>query len=279
MRFGLFLPPFGDFADPLRVVELAGSAEEAGWDGLFLWDHLISRPGLQVADPWTTMAAIATATTTLRFGALVTPLARRRPWTLARQMATLDRLSGGRLIAGVGLGDDGWGEFSAFGEERAPTKRGKILDEALEVLKGLLSGQPYEHRGEHFSLDAPAFLPRPVQEPLPIWAACRWPNSAPLARAATLQGCFPIFQVSDPPPPPDPGDIAALRRRLQELGAGSDYDIVVRCAFSLEEPATVRTIVANLTEAGVTWMLEAFAPDGPPTAVVEEIVRSGPPRT
>lgn len=93
MRFGLFLPPFDEFAEPRRVMALARSAEDAGWDGLFLWDHMLAGPGVAIADPWVTMAAIATATTLLRFGALVTPLPRRRPWVLSRQIATLDRLS------------------------------------------------------------------------------------------------------------------------------------------------------------------------------------------
>lgn len=279
MRHGLFLPPFGEFAAPSRVVDLATSAERAGWDGLFLWDHMISAPGLAVADPWITMAAIASATTALRIGPLVTPLPRRRPWTLARQVATLDQLSSGRLVLGIGLGDDGWREFSAFGEATEPAARGRILDESLEVVRGLLSGDAYRHQGAEFAVDAPPFLPRPAQDPLPIWAACRWPNRAPLARAARLHGCFPIFQVGDPPPPPSSADIVELRERLEELGAPSPYDIVIRCALSREDPASIADTVADLEDAGVTWMLEAFAPSGPPTEMVEEIVRNGPPRS
>ena len=95
VHFGLFLPPFAEHAEPGMVASLAKVAEDSGWDGLFLWDHMLARPGMAVADPWITMAAIATATTRLRFGAMVTPLPRRRPWVLARQMATLDRLSAG----------------------------------------------------------------------------------------------------------------------------------------------------------------------------------------
>lgn len=106
MHQGIYLPPFAELADPKRVVALATTAEEAGWDGLFLWDHMLAGPGIAVADPWVTMAAIATMTTRIRFGALVTPLSRRRPWVLSRQLATLDQLSTGRLVAGIGLGDE-----------------------------------------------------------------------------------------------------------------------------------------------------------------------------
>jgi len=277
VHFGLFLPPFDEFAEPLRVTALARTAEDAGWDGLFLWDHMLAGPGVAVADPWVTMAAIATSTTRLRFGALVTPLPRRRPWVLARQIATLDRPSAGRLVAGVGVGDDGWSEFSSFGEAEDSVVRGEVLDEALDLLQRFLAGTEVHHHGRHFVVDSTALLPMPRQDPLPIWGACRWPHRKPVARAATLQGCFPIFRVDGPPPPPAPGDIAAIRRMLADFGALPDLDLVVRCALSLEDPARVPDTVSSLEEAGVTWILEGFAPGQPPAAVVESIVGRGPP--
>jgi alkanesulfonate monooxygenase SsuD/methylene tetrahydromethanopterin reductase-like flavin-dependent oxidoreductase (luciferase family) len=277
VHFGLFLPPFDEFAEPRRVMALATSAEDAGWDGLFLWDHMLAGPGVAVADPWVTMAAIATSTTRLRFGALVTPLPRRRPWVLARQMATLDRLSAGRLVAGVGVGDDGWSEFSSFGEPEDPVVRGEVLDEALDLLQRFLAGNEVHHRGRHFVVDSTALLPRPRQDPLPIWGACRWPHRKPVARAAKLHGCFPIFPVDGPPPPPAPSDIAAIRRMLADFGARPDLDLVIRCALSLEDPAGVAETVSSLDDAGVTWILEGFGPGQPPVTVVESIVGRGPP--
>lgn len=131
----MYLPPFGEFADPRRVADLAVMAEQAGWAGLFLWDHMLAVPGLAVADAWTTLAAIAMATRQIRIGALVTPLSRRRPWTLARQISTLDHLASGRLVAGIGLGEDGWKEFSSFGEVVDPRERGLLLDESVEILQ------------------------------------------------------------------------------------------------------------------------------------------------
>jgi len=276
VRFGVFLPPFAEFADPRRVMALATAAEDAGWDGFFLWDHMLARPGVAVADAWVTMAAVATATKRMRLGALVTPLPRRRPWVLARQMATLDQLSRGRLIAGIGLGDDGWKEFSAFGDETSPVLRGEMLDESLELLQRLLGGEAVRFEGRHYAVATTPFLPRPQQHPLPIWGAVRWPNRRPLVRIAHLQGCFPIFASSGAPSPPAPDDIVAIRSTLAELGGDPDIDIAIRYALSLEDPAAIPEAVVSLEEAGVTWILEAIAPGEQPESV-ERVVRHGPP--
>jgi alkanesulfonate monooxygenase SsuD/methylene tetrahydromethanopterin reductase-like flavin-dependent oxidoreductase (luciferase family) len=275
MRFGLFVPPFGDLSDPGRVADLAAKAEEAGWSGFYLWDHMLSRPGVAVADPWIAMAAIATATREIRFGPMVTPLARRRPWTLARQAATLDQLSGGRLVVGVGLGDDGWKEFSSFGEATDPRERGLLLDESVEVLRLLLTGEDVDFDGQRLAVHTTPFLPRPVQDPMPIWAAGRWPNRRPLARAARLQGYFPIFGRSDEPALPPAADLDALRADLQRLGAPDGHDLVIVCALRRMAPADRRRAVATAEGCGVTWLLEGFVP-GRPAAEVEAVVASGP---
>ncbi|MGA8681338.1 MAG: LLM class flavin-dependent oxidoreductase, partial [Acidimicrobiales bacterium] len=159
MRYGLFLPAFAEFADPRRVVRLAVAAEDAGWEGLFLWDHVLAIPGMAVADAWVTLSAVAMATSRLRIGALVTPLNRRRPWVIARQIATLDHLSGGRLVVGVGIGDDDWKEFSSFGEVTGQVARGELLDESLAVLRQLLTGQPVDYEGKRLSVHSGPFLP------------------------------------------------------------------------------------------------------------------------
>jgi alkanesulfonate monooxygenase SsuD/methylene tetrahydromethanopterin reductase-like flavin-dependent oxidoreductase (luciferase family) len=276
MRFAVFLPPFAEFAEPQRVVQLAQQTEEAGWDGLFLWDHMLAFPGMAVADPWVVMAAVAAVTQRIRLGALVTPLPRRRPWVLSRQMASLDRLSQGRLIGGFGLGDDGWSEYSAFGEAVDPVIRGQMLDESLELLQRFLTGEPVNHDGAHYTVHAPPLLPAPLQSPLPLWGAVRWPNQKPLARIAKFQGCFPIFHTPGALPPPDPADIETLHSALLERGAASDIDIAVRCTLSAETAASVPATVASLEHSGVTWMLEAIAP-GTPVDAVTRIVERGPP--
>ena len=111
MQFAIDLPSFGPFSDANRVAQLAVEAEEAGWNGFFLWDHINyklagSPDPVAIADPWIMLAAMALRTTNLKLGPMVTPLPRRRPWKLARETVTLDHLCGGRLVLGVGLGSD-----------------------------------------------------------------------------------------------------------------------------------------------------------------------------
>jgi alkanesulfonate monooxygenase SsuD/methylene tetrahydromethanopterin reductase-like flavin-dependent oxidoreductase (luciferase family) len=276
VKHGIFLPPFGEFASARRVADLAVIAEGVGWDGFFVWDHVYAEPGMAVAEAWTTLAAVATVTSRIRLGALVTPLSRRRPWVLARQIATLDQLSEGRVVAGIGLGDDGWLEFSSLGEETSPRARGELLDESLAIVQQLLSGNGVVYRGRHFHLDAGPMLPTPVQDPLPIWAALRWPNRKPLARAAKLQGCFPIFGTSNRPAPPPVADITALWTELTGLGAPRSLDVVVRSSLHRLDPAARPGVVADLDDAGVTWMLEGFGITQD-AADVTHYVAAGPP--
>jgi alkanesulfonate monooxygenase SsuD/methylene tetrahydromethanopterin reductase-like flavin-dependent oxidoreductase (luciferase family) len=276
VKHGIFLPPFAEFADPRRVAALAADAEQAGWDGLFLWDHMLATPGMAVADAWTTLAAIAMTTSQLRIGPMVTPLSRRRPWVLARQIATLDQLCAGRLTVGIGLGDDGWREFSSFGEETSPNVRGQLLDESLQILQDLLAGNVVHHDGGRFVVDSTAFLPRPAQDLVPFWAAVRWPNRKPLARAARLHGCFPIFAGSgDWPAPPSVADLTALRGALTGLGAPRSHEVVVRVALHRLPEADRDEAVRAMAGAGVSWVLEAFGP-GQPAGPVAEAVRAGP---
>jgi alkanesulfonate monooxygenase SsuD/methylene tetrahydromethanopterin reductase-like flavin-dependent oxidoreductase (luciferase family) len=276
VKHGIFLPPFGEFASARRVADLAVIAEGAGWDGFFVWDHMYAAPGLAVAEAWTTLAAVALLTSRIRLGALVTPLSRRRPWVLARQIATLDQLSGGRVVAGVGLGDDGWREFSSLGEETSPRVRGELLDESLAILRQLLTGNGVVYHGHHLHLDAGPMLPTPLQDPLPIWAAVRWPNRKPLVRAAGLQGCFPIFGTSNRPEPPPVADVTALRTELTSLGAPRSLDVVVRCSLHRLDAGARAGVVTELGDAGVTWVLEGFG-IRQDAADVTDYVAAGPP--
>ncbi|MCU1509041.1 MAG: Luciferase [Glaciihabitans sp.] len=193
----LWLPLFDDLADPRVVARLAADAEEAGWNGCFMWDHLFWRaPVRRVADPWIALAAIATATARLRLGPMVTPLARRRPAKVARETATLDRLSDGRLTLGVGLGSDRFGsELCKTGEQLDDRKRGQMLDESLDILSAAWSGEPVHHRGESYTVDRVAFLPRPVQRPgVPVWAA-GFPGNAKAGATWWLPGFEPGVRI------------------------------------------------------------------------------------
>src|SRR3954452_15145247 len=140
-RRGIFVAPFEELYEPALVAELAARAEARGWDGFFVWDHVAYRePVRSVADPWVTLAAVAVPTSRVLLGPMVTPVARRRPHQLAREAVTLDHLSGGRLVLGVGLGSERTGEFdpARFGEEGEPRARARLLDEGLERLRGHL---------------------------------------------------------------------------------------------------------------------------------------------
>lgn len=265
MRQGVFFPPFDGVADPHRLVELGRAAEGAGWDGLFLWDHLLYAGGVErILDPYISLAAIASATTTLQLGAMVTPLIRRRPQVVARQAVTLDLLSNGRLILGFGIGDDGEsGELSKFGETTDAKVRGRRLSEGLEVLTGLLSGGPVEHDGEHYQARDVTFQPTAAREGgIPIWLAARWPNPAPIRRAAHYGGVF-VIQMKDAE------DVAELRQRLVDEGADLEHFDIVISGFIGDDPSP-------WAKAGADWFLSWIGPYNMDFDEVREMILEGP---
>jgi len=264
MQFGLYLPNFGAFADPVGLASLAATAEAAGWDGLFLWDHVVRREGdYDLADPWISLAAVATATSRLRIGPLVTPLPRRRPWNVAKQAVTLDHLSGGRMVLGVGLGTPRGPEFPAFGEETDLRVRGDMLDEALIVVRRAWSGETVRHTGPHYRVEGVRFLPRPVHGTIPVWGATESVGGRAVRRAAGLDGVFPIGM--------SPGDLPALMDAVaasRPAGAGP-FDVVV---YS-DDPDDAR----RWRGSAVTWWLRLL-PFDRPLAETRPIVEAGPPR-
>jgi alkanesulfonate monooxygenase SsuD/methylene tetrahydromethanopterin reductase-like flavin-dependent oxidoreductase (luciferase family) len=270
MRSGLFLPLFDELADPATVARLACEAEEAGWHGVFVWDHVRWRPPVRaVADPWVTLAAVATATERVRLGPMVTPLARRRPVKVARETATLDWLAGGRLTLGVGLGSDQFGhEFSITGEEPDERERARMLDESLDILTAAWSGKPVRHRGEHYTVDGMRFLPRPVQRPgVPVWIAGLYGKPRPLRRAARYQGFIPVNLE-------DPGqlvqivaDLTALRQAAETAGA-PPYDVIAALPPGSDP--------APYAAAGATWWLAEFPAQATTADLVRAVIRAGP---
>lgn len=282
MRFGLDMPNFAEFADPETVVSLARDAEAAGWDGFFLWDHInvFGETPVPVADPWVLLAAVAGATRRISLGTMVTPLPRRRPWVLARQTATLDQLSKGRVILGVGLGLPAETEFEAFGEDPDIRIRAQKLDEGLAILAGLWTGETYEFRGRHYKVDRTRFLPTPVQRPrIPVWVAGTWPKDGPLRRAAAWDGYFPIKM--DPnggeEEPITPDEIATMRDRLTSLRSGRPIDIVVAQEVVDTKPLDVDRLRA-FERAGATWYLLGLGTRYVDMAALLDRVRLGPPR-
>lgn len=260
------MPLFNELADPIAVARLAAEAEEAGWDGVFVWDHVRWRaPVRQVADPWITLAAVAAATERVRLGPMVTPLPRRRPVKVARETATLDVLSGGRLVMGVGLGGDAFGaELSKTGEQLDDRTRGEMLDESLDIITGAWSGEPVQHRGRHYVVDDVQFLPRPVQPPgVPVWAAGFPGNVKPVRRAARYQGFVPVNLDH-----PDQLTEAVATLSGLRSDPAAPYDI----AIGLPPGADVAPYAA----AGATWWLTDFDPQTLSVDQVRGVLRDGP---
>jgi alkanesulfonate monooxygenase SsuD/methylene tetrahydromethanopterin reductase-like flavin-dependent oxidoreductase (luciferase family) len=265
MRSGLWLPLFEELADPRVVARLAADAEERGWHGVFVWDQLRWRePIKQVADPWITLAAIAAATEEVMLGPMVTPLARRRPAKVARETATLDRLSGGRLILGVGLGGDQFAaEFSKTGEQVDDRVRGEMLDEALAILVAAWSGEPVNYRGRHYLVDDVQFLPRPVQRPrIPVWAAAFPGKVKPLRRAAHYDGFFPV-------------NLEGVDEFAQAVAAVRDLRGDNTAPYDIAVELRPGSDVAPYAEAGATWWMTELEP-GISLDEVRGVIREGP---
>jgi alkanesulfonate monooxygenase SsuD/methylene tetrahydromethanopterin reductase-like flavin-dependent oxidoreductase (luciferase family) len=249
LKRGLFVAPFDELADPGVLVEIGMQAEDHGWDGIFLWDHISYRsPVRAVADPWVALSAIATRTDRLRLGPMVTPLSRRRVQKVARETVTLDRLSAGRLALGVGLGSDRNDELEPYGEVTDPRERARLLDDGLERLARFWAGE---------------FEPPPLQQPrIPVWVAGRWPNRRPIRRAAAWDGYFPI----DLPGPDALSELLAEvdRQRPEQAGA---FDVIVEIERGDQ--------VAPWGEAGATWVLTGFGMQ-PRVDQVREAIETGP---
>jgi alkanesulfonate monooxygenase SsuD/methylene tetrahydromethanopterin reductase-like flavin-dependent oxidoreductase (luciferase family) len=262
MRHAVYVAPHGGLADPRVLVDLAVSAEETGWDGVFLWDHLWRPDELPVSDAMVCLAAMAVATSALRLGPMVTPLARRRPQKVARETAALDHLSRGRLTFGVGLGVNTGGELAHFAEEVDNRQRGDELDEALALLLELWSGDVVNHRGPHFTATDVSFVPVPVQRPrIPVWVAARGGcPPRPLRRAARMDGFFPVGASLD--------QVRSMLESIErERGSLAGYDVacIARDGDDL----------GAFEAVGATWLLRALPED----VAVDEALRfvaSGP---
>jgi alkanesulfonate monooxygenase SsuD/methylene tetrahydromethanopterin reductase-like flavin-dependent oxidoreductase (luciferase family) len=240
MRYLLSVPPF---TDPAVVVDLARSAEASGWDGFFLWDHLRWDDVQEVHDPWVLLGAIAQETERVLVGTMVTPLSRRRPWVVAKHLVTLDHLSGGRAVLGVGLGEPPNHDFSELGDEADPKVRAEILDESLTIIDHLMSGRVVDRDGTHFQVHG-SIRPSSVQRPrVPIWVAGVAPNPRPLERARRWDGYVPIARRGL-----EPDAVAALVGEPPRPG----WDLVVPWGDGV--PAQ------EYADAGVTWLVQSTWP-------------------
>jgi alkanesulfonate monooxygenase SsuD/methylene tetrahydromethanopterin reductase-like flavin-dependent oxidoreductase (luciferase family) len=282
--YGLGVPNGGDFADPRRIATLAAEAEAAGWDGFFIWDHVIRRPPWKpMIDPWVALAAVAVATNSVIIGPMVTPLARRRTSVLARETATLDVLCEGRLRLGVGLGapDD---EFTRFGESADPKLRARVLDESLELLELLWSGENVNFAGDHVVADGVQFLPRPVHGRVPIWVAGGWPGGAPFRRAARYDGVWPVAKAGGYISIEEFGDcvVAVEQHRAAANRAAAnraDFDYIFVGRTPSPDDSESLDSIGLLADFGMTWWIESL--DVPEISFEEHRARvqAGPPDT
>jgi alkanesulfonate monooxygenase SsuD/methylene tetrahydromethanopterin reductase-like flavin-dependent oxidoreductase (luciferase family) len=260
MRFSINIPNFGDFADARTVATVATAAEEAGWDALFVWDHVVhderQRRGQPFGDPWMLLTAAALATSRLRLGTLVTPVARRRPEQLARQVATLDALSGGRVIFSAGLGGPIEDEFASFGDTTDPVILAERLDEGLDLLRRYWSGEPVNHSGRHYQVRDVTLLPASVQRPRPpVWIGGVWPHRRPIRRAVHWDGVVPLFATArhgHAPSIDEVRDLVGYVRQLRAGGPDDRFEVVLGGASPVDR-GKARDLIAPLADAGATW--------------------------
>jgi alkanesulfonate monooxygenase SsuD/methylene tetrahydromethanopterin reductase-like flavin-dependent oxidoreductase (luciferase family) len=240
-------------------VALARAADDAGWDGVFTFDAIHVGDDVEIHDPFALLAAFAVATSHVRLGAIVHPLARRKPWEVARQATTIDRLSAGRLVLPVGLGaveDAGFGRVGDVTDRRIRAER---LDESLEILTGLWHGEPFGYQGRHYRFEPMAFRPTPVQRPrVPIWVVGLWGSERSMRRVVRYDGYLPNLPSDQGGPEAEvaPKTVRSMRDWLDQRGGNHPIDLVIDGKTSATDPAAATDRVSLLAEAGATWWIE-----------------------
>jgi alkanesulfonate monooxygenase SsuD/methylene tetrahydromethanopterin reductase-like flavin-dependent oxidoreductase (luciferase family) len=262
LKRAIAMPCFAQ--DPYVLIELCVAAEQAGFDGVFLWDHMTwsdAGDGPPMVDPWLVLSVVAARTERVMLGPMITPPSRRRPWALARESTTLDVLSSGRTILGVGLGGPEHGDFGLFGEVTDPRARAEMLDESLAILDGLWSGEWLTHHGSHYDLGPVRFTPTPLQRPrIPIWVGGVLPNPAPIRRAARWDGAVPVTYDEGGLARPTAEQIAALTAEIAGQRTSMEgYDIAVWAEVT-KNPAALEQELPAYIEAGATWWIETARP-------------------
>lgn len=278
MHYGVTLP----LLDPFILTDLAHEAEETGWDGVFVWD------GIWGIDVWVALAAVAMRTERIRFGTMLTPLSRRRPWKVASEVVTLDHLSNGRVILPVGLGAVGeehvhdW--FAQVGEETDRKVRADLLDESLDIIDGLWSGKPFSYNGAHYHLRDVEFSPVPVQQPrVPIWVVGAWPRMKSMRRVLRCDGVLPVkMDANRVGSDMTPDDLRAMKAYIDERRKlTTPFDIIMEAETPGDDPQKAAAIVRPLAEAGMTWWLEAVWGTPETNGGIEGMrarIKQGPPR-
>ncbi len=274
MKYGFVLPS----GDAQTAANFATDAELAGWDGFFVWEPVWG------IDAWVALTAAAMRTTKIRLGTLLTPLSRMRPWKLASETATLDNLSGGRVILSVGLGAIDTG-FEAFGEVTDRKIRAELLDEGLDILTGLWQGQPFQYGGKHYTVKESNFMPPPppIQKPrIPIWVVGAWPSQKSMKRVLKFDGLLPnVFDENGQHRSLKPEDIREMKSFISSHRTSTTpFDIIVEGETPGADLARAKEIIELWEDAGATWWIEALweAPrDAEGQKMVQHRLRQGPP--
>lgn len=272
MHYAIEVVPYGIYSNPSNIVTLAQAAEVAGWEGLFVWDHLGYVSGIASSDPYVVLAAVAATTSHLKLGVEITPLPRTRPHVLIQTLVSLDLLSGGRVIFGAGLGHVPE-EFSLFGESADLKQRAAKLDEGLEVLDRFMTGNQVSYHGEYYTIDNATLIPLPVQRPrIPIWIGGR--SHPALRRAARWDG----WVMSGA----GPGGM--MKRTPEELiikvaeihrnrSDANPFDVAIS---GYSTPDQIE-IPLRYEFAGATWWLESLSEERGSMEAMMTRVMAGPP--
>lgn len=280
LKYGLYVANYGKVAFARTLVKLAVDAEKSGWDGFFLWDSISGEDkSLPTVDAFTALSAMAVNTKRIRLGTIVMPLARRRPWKVARETATIDHLSNGRLILGVGLGHPSDQEFERFAEDPDDKVRAAKLDEALEILVGLWSGKSFSYHGRYFTVKRTQFQPRSKQKPrIPIWVGGLWPNKAPFRRAARWDGVVPL-KMAPGIKLLQPNDLRTILNYIKEHQSNTaKFEVAVIGWTTGRNKLKDRAKVQSFAKVGATWWLESFYTYRNSPEKMRARIRKGPPR-